>query len=145
MIATVAEVVVCILLVVAGIFGLSGSWGLIKLPRTMMRLHSPTTAATLGVGGVLIASVVHSWFREGRQTWHEILIMMFMVLTAPITANFIAKAHLHRNREKEGELPDSGTGREWATFEAEDLTVHPELTEVATDAGSGVLAAHDTA
>ncbi len=126
----IAEIAISLLLVIAGIFGLSGSWGLIKLPRLMMRLHSPTTATTLGVGCVLIASVVRSWFLEGTQTWHEILIMLFLVLTAPITANFIAKAHLHRHREEERDLPDSGTGRQWATFEDESLSVLPEMTKV---------------
>ena len=48
------------LIVLAGVFGLVGSLGLLKLPDTMTRLHAPTKATTLGVGGVLIASMLAS-------------------------------------------------------------------------------------
>ena len=130
MIQTVAEAAIAVMLVAAGVFGLSGSIGLVKLPSPMMRLHSPTKATTLGVGGVLIASVINSWAIEGRQTWHEILVTLFLLLTAPITANFIAKAHLHRNRAREGALPPTGSDRTWATFEDEGLSVLPEMTQV---------------
>jgi multicomponent K+:H+ antiporter subunit G len=107
------------LIVMAGIFGLVGSFGLIKLPDTMTRLHAPTKATTLGVGGVLIASMAHAWAAEGVLSWHELMITMFLFITAPITANFIAKAQIHRAKV-EDQLPPTGTGRHWATFEPDD-------------------------
>lgn len=107
------------LLVAAGIFGLVGSYGLIRLPDTMTRLHAPTKATTLGVGGVLIASMAWFWAAEGKVSWHELMITLFLFLTAPITANFIAKAQLHRDKV-EDQLPPTGTGRAWATFEPDD-------------------------
>jgi len=107
------EAIVAFFLVVAGIFGLVGSVGLIKLPDPMTRLHAPTKATTLGVGGVLIASMLATLFAEGRLSFHELLITLFLLLTAPITANFIAKAHIHRDIAPD-ELPPTGTGAPWA-------------------------------
>lgn len=126
----IAEIVISLLLVAAGIFGLVGSFGLLKLPDTMTRLHAPTKATTLGVGGVLIASMLYFWIIQGKLSWHEFLITMFLLLTAPITANFIAKAHLHRFGNKD-DMPDTGTSREWATFEDEAEEMQPVMTRTA--------------
>jgi multicomponent K+:H+ antiporter subunit G len=112
----IAEFVVSALLVVAGIFGLVGSYGLIRLPDTMRRLHAPTKATTVGVGGVLLASMGYFAFFAGHVSFHELLITLFLFLTAPITATFIAKAHLHR-AERPSDLPRSSTGAAWSTFD----------------------------
>lgn len=126
----IAEIVISTLLVAGGIFGLTGSYGLIKLPGTMTRLHAPTKATTLGVGSVLIASVLYFWVFAGTPSWHAALITMFLLLTAPITANFIAKAHLHRCGADE-KLPDTGTSRDWATFVGDEAEpIEPVLTRV---------------
>jgi multicomponent K+:H+ antiporter subunit G len=106
-------------LVVGGFFGLVGSIGLMKLPSPMARLHAPTKATTLGVGGVLIASMLAALFERGTFSMHELLITLFLFLTAPITANFIAKVHLHLNVSPR-ELPPTGTGAPWAG-EVEDV------------------------
>ena len=111
------QYVVAASLVIAGIFGIVGSFGLIKLNDPMSRLHAPTKAKTLGVGGVLIASVLYWYFAFGRLSLHELLISLFLFLTAPITANFIAKAHLHRHVRRE-ELPSPGEDQIWAVHDA---------------------------
>lgn len=112
------EILISAVLVIGGIFGLVGSFGLIKLDDPMSRLHAPTKASTLGVGGVLIASMVYSAAIKGQWSWHELLITFFLLLTAPITANFIAKAHLHR-KVAPGELPPAGDDKCWAVDDVE--------------------------
>lgn len=114
----IADILITVLLVVAGFFGLVGSIGLLKLPDPMTRLHGPTKATTLGVGGVLIASMLYFWAYEGRFSWHELMITLFLFLTAPITAHFISKVHMHLVVRRT-ELPPTGTGRDWATLEAD--------------------------
>lgn len=114
--AMIWEILVSVMLVMAGIFGLVGSFGLIRLPDLMTRLHAPTKATTLGVGGVLIASMIYMLVFMGSFSFHELMITLFLFLTAPITANLIAKAHLHRAERPEN-LPPTGTGRGWATFD----------------------------
>ena len=109
----VVEILIAFLLVVAGIFGIVGSYGLLKLPDTMTRLHAPTKATTLGVGGALLASMLYFWAVEGVFSFHELIITIFLFLTAPITAHFIAKAHLHLNKDMTV-LPKPESGGRWA-------------------------------
>ncbi|WP_425045656.1 Na+/H+ antiporter subunit G [Primorskyibacter sp. S87] len=115
-----AELLISLFLVVSGIFGFVGSFGLLKLKDQMSRLHAPTKATTLGVGGVLIASILHSIAIEQRLSLHELLITLFLFLTAPITAHFIGKAHIHRH-EKPETLPRAGEDGIWATHDIEEL------------------------
>ena len=115
----IAEILMALFLVISGIFGFVGSYGLIKLGDPMSRLHAPTKATTLGVGGVLVASMVHSLAFEGRLSLHELLITLFLFLTAPVTAHFIAKAHIHRHERPE-DLPPVGSDKSWAVLEKEE-------------------------
>lgn len=119
------EVLVAALLVIGGGFALVGSWGLTRLPSLMTRLHGPTKATTLGVGSCLIASAVYLPWISGTYTAHEFLITLFLFITAPVSANMIAKAHIHRQGWRldpnpadhivEG-LPLTGGPTGWATF-----------------------------
>lgn len=83
------------LLVLAGAaFSLIGAWGLAKLSDFAMRVHGPTKGTTLGVGCVLIASSV--WFSVAGDTvtLHELLIALFLFVTAPVSAHLMMKAAL---------------------------------------------------
>lgn len=112
----VMDILITALLVIAGIFGLVGSFGLLRLPDAMTRLHAPTKATTLGVGGVLIASMLY-FLTQGTPTAHELMITLFLFLTAPITAHFVAKVHLHLvARQKDLPKPKDST---WAGGPAE--------------------------
>lgn len=110
------EALASLLIVAGGVFALIGSWGLIRLPDLPSRLHAPTKATTAGVGGALIASMIHFWALEGVFSIHELLITLFLFLTAPITAHFIAKAYLHLHVDPGKKLPHIGGG--WSTFES---------------------------
>lgn len=121
-----AEELVSALIVLGGSFALVGSFGLVRLPSLMERLHGPTKATTLGLGAILVASVV--WFQLVRGTWttHELLVSVFLFVTAPISANMIAKVHLHLLRQGEPSAPGGPAGAppappgsaDWATHEA---------------------------
>lgn len=119
------DIAITVFLIISGVFGLVGSYGLIKLPDPMSRLHAPTKATTLGVGGVLIASMLHAIAVEGQVSLHELLITLFLLITAPITANFIAKAHLHRHVERE-QLPDAAPDDCWAVHDIEPFEAGTE-------------------
>lgn len=110
------ELGVSVLLIVGGIFGLTGSYGLLKLRDQMQRLHAPTKASTVGVGTALIASMLHGLLIGTGFSWQELLVMVFIFLTAPITANYLSKVHLHSGAYADG-LPKSGVDRDWATFD----------------------------
>ena len=114
----VLEALVAVLIVVGGCFALGGSIGLVKLPDLLTRLHGPTKATTLGVGGALAASMAYFFGLEGELSIHEVLIPGFLFLTAPVSAHFIAKAHLHQHVELRQGLPLTGRPQGWSTFDA---------------------------
>lgn len=96
------EAAISILLVMGAVFLFVGSYALVKLADTMQRLHGPTKATTLGLGSVLAASMLYFWFLQGTPSVHELLITLFLFVTAPIGAHMIAKAHLHQERDRSG-------------------------------------------
>lgn len=87
----VREALICVLLVTGALLSLIGAVGLARLPDFMMRLQAPTKAATLGTGALLVASIVQSGAREGSGV-REILITVFLLLTAPVAANLLGQA-----------------------------------------------------
>ena len=98
----VIEAVISTLLVIGAVFLFVGSYALVKLADTMQRLHGPTKATTLGLGSVLVASMLYFWLLQGTPSVHELLITLFLFVTAPIGAHMIAKAHLHQERHRSG-------------------------------------------
>ena len=121
----ILDFLIAFLILLGGAFALIGSWGLTRLPSLMSRLHGPTKATTLGVGGCLIASMLY--FPTHGLSWsaHELLITLFLLITAPISANMIAKASLHGRRvsgdAQPSEIPlpqPPHPHAEWATFDS---------------------------
>lgn len=97
------EVVISLFLLLGAAFALIGSFGLLHLPDIYMRLHGPTKATTLGVGGMIIGSVIYFSSRGEGISLHELLISLFLFITAPVSAHMLAKAALHlqlRNVER---------------------------------------------
>lgn len=89
------EIILSALIIIGAIFTLVGSIGLVKLPDFYMRLHAPTKATTLGVGAILIASAVFFSLTDEGLSLHELLITLFLFITAPVSAHLMAKAALH--------------------------------------------------
>ena len=112
----IAEIAIAALLVIGGLFGLIGSFGLLRLRDPMQRLHAPTKATTVGVGSALIASAFSNFWLSGAGSWHEVLVTIFLFMTAPLTALYLAKTHLS-NTVKRSDLPQTGTDSDWAGFE----------------------------
>ncbi len=113
-VATALDIAIAVMLVIGAGFTLVGSIGLLKLDRPLKRLHAPTKAATLGIGALLAASMVHG-FTTGNGSLKEILIMAFLFVTAPISANFIAKVVIHRGRDVPP--PEPPTDATWSTLD----------------------------
>lgn len=111
---TLLDLALSALLVGGGLFALVGSYGLIRLPRPMQRLHAPTKATTIGVGAALAVSAL-DLLGQGQVSWQELLITLFLLLTAPVSALFLAKTLILRG-EADPNLPPSPTGKPWATL-----------------------------
>lgn len=93
------EYLVSFFLLSGAFFALVGSIGLARLPDFYMRLHGPAKATTLGAGGVITGSVIFFSTTGHGLSLHELLIALFLTITAPISAHIVAKAALHLRLE----------------------------------------------
>lgn len=86
------EIIVSLLLILGSLFVLIGAFGLYRLPDFFMRLHGPTKATTLGVGSMVVASLVYFCAVGDGLSLHELLISLFLFISAPVSAYMLAKA-----------------------------------------------------
>ena len=89
------EAIISISIVTGSIFILIGAIGLVRLGDLYSRLHGPTKATTLGMGGLLLGSLLLFSNADGGISVHEILVTIFLFLTAPVSAHMVARAGLH--------------------------------------------------
>ncbi len=109
---TFIQVALSLLLLFGCFFILVGALGLVKLSTFFKRLHAPTKASTLGVGCVLAGSVLYHIFLGEDPQPRELLITVFLFITAPISAHMMAKAALSLMMEKRPSLPGHETAKE---------------------------------
>ncbi|SHI01957.1 monovalent cation/H(+) antiporter subunit G [Pollutimonas bauzanensis] len=102
-----AAIPAAILLVISGIITLTGSLGLLRLDSFYCRIHAPTLGNTLGVFGVLLASILISSALEHRVVVHQILITVFLVITSPVTAMLLMRAAIRRKLRVEQKAEES--------------------------------------
>lgn len=92
---TSTEFLLSALVLIGAAFTFVGSLGLVRFKDFYTRLHAPTKATTLGVGCLLIASSVYFSTTGEALSLHEVLVSVFLFITAPISAHLLAKAALH--------------------------------------------------
>jgi multicomponent K+:H+ antiporter subunit G len=111
-----AALPVALLVLLGAGLGLTGSIGLLRLRNFYERVHAPTLATTLGIGSILLASMLFFSVLGSRVVLHEVLITVFIVITTPVTLMLLTRAALHRDRaEGDPEVPrplEDGPSRE---------------------------------
>ncbi|APW46153.1 Na+/H+ antiporter subunit G [Rhodoferax antarcticus] len=105
--SSTTEILLSALVLIGAAFTFIGSLGLVRFKDFYTRLHAPTKASTLGVGGLLIASSVFFSVTGEALSLHEILVSLFLLITAPISAHLLAKAALHLRLPSVTPLPDA--------------------------------------
>jgi len=110
MIQSLTDLLTAFLLLLGASFALIGSIAMVRLPDIFTRLHGPTKATTLGVGGVLLASLLY-FSTRGSLSVHELLVSIFLFITAPVSAHLIARAALHRRCRSISPIPDADHSR----------------------------------
>jgi multicomponent K+:H+ antiporter subunit G len=116
-ITDIASYAIGVFLLIGAFFSLVGSIGMLKLPDSMTRLHAPTKVGTMGIGALLLASMTYA-HTFGDGSLREILIMAFLFVTAPISANFMSKVNIHR---KSCEIPpEAPQDQVWSTLVKRD-------------------------
>ena len=91
------EVLVSLMVLAGAGFTLVGSIGLLRLDDVFQRMHAPTKATTLGVGLVLVASVLSAWLMRREASMSELLVALLLFATAPVSSYLVARVALrHR-------------------------------------------------
>ncbi len=93
-----ADVLVSLLLVSGALLALTGSFGLLRLPDLFARMHASTMGNTLGLGCVLLASILIASVHAQRFVFQELLISLFVVTTSPVTSILLIRAGMYRDR-----------------------------------------------
>jgi|APFre7841882724_1041349.scaffolds.fasta_scaffold01764_6 multicomponent K+:H+ antiporter subunit G len=106
--SALAEFLVAAAVVTGGLFLLLGAVGLARFPDFYTRLHAPTKASTLGVGGMLIAAIVDA-FARGEPSVRELLVALFIFVGAPVSAALLATAAFHVKLRSVAPLPQGVT------------------------------------
>ena len=116
-ITDIASYAISVFLLIGAFFSLVGSIGMLKLPDSMTRLHAPTKVGTVGIGALLLASMTYA-YTFGDGSLREILIMAFLFVAAPISANFMSKVNIHR---KSCDIPpEAPQDQVWSTLVKRD-------------------------
>lgn len=87
---------VALLLMVGGVIAVTGAVGLARLENFYQRMHGPAITVTLGAGCLLLASMVHFTVIEARLVIHELLITVFILMTAPVVSMLIMRTGVYR-------------------------------------------------
>jgi multicomponent K+:H+ antiporter subunit G len=89
------------LLVLAGaLVTFIGTVGLVRFATFYQRIHAPTLGSSLGAALILVASSLHSSLALGRPVLHEGLVLVFILVTTPVTLVLLARAALYRDRSE---------------------------------------------
>ncbi|MCV9966593.1 monovalent cation/H(+) antiporter subunit G [Pararhizobium sp. BT-229] len=108
-----AAIPVCILLLTGSAVTLIGSMGLIRLKTFYGRLHAPTLGASAGTILICLASMIAFAVLQNRWIFHEVLIIIFVILTTPVTLMLLGQSALYRDRiEGSTDVPRKTTGQE---------------------------------
>ena len=90
-----SDAVVAVLLVAGGFFLFVAGLGVLRLPDVFIRMHASTKAGTLGVGLVFGGAAVH--FGNTADVAIAGLTIVFLLMTAPVSAHAIARAAYRMN------------------------------------------------
>ena len=85
------------LLSLAGsLFYLTAAVGLLRLPDFYTRAHAPTKAATLGLLLCALGSALVYGTHDAAFWLEKLLLMLFVVLTAPVSAQLLVRGAVAR-------------------------------------------------
>jgi multicomponent K+:H+ antiporter subunit G len=97
-VSTLATIVTAALLVAGAAITLIGAIGLLRLGTFYERVHAPTLGTTLGTACIALASMIYFSALETRLVVHELLIVVFILVTTPVTLIILVRAAQLRDR-----------------------------------------------
>lgn len=101
-----AAIPVALCLLVGAVITLVGTIGLARFQTFYQRVHAPTLGTSFGAAFILLGSMLYFSAAEARPVLHELLIMVFVTVTTPVTLMLLARAALYRDRAEGRDVAD---------------------------------------
>lgn len=127
LIDTVLEALTAFFLIAGALITFISSFGMVHLRDFYLRMHGPAKATTLGVGLILVACTLYFLLIERTFHIQLLLVTIFLLITAPISAHLLAKVALHQKLPSDisttgapSELREEDVGQEPDTPHPED-------------------------
>lgn len=86
------EIPAALLIVLSGLWALTGSIGLLRFRSFSARIHAPAIINTLGTASLVAASILVWLALDSGPIFQEILILLFLAITSPVTAMTLMQA-----------------------------------------------------
>jgi multicomponent K+:H+ antiporter subunit G len=99
------EALGAVLLVVSGLFALTGALGLLRMQGFFLRMHASALTNTIGAWCATLASIVYFSALEARLAIHAWMIVILLAITVPVTTVLLARTALFRKRQAGGDVP----------------------------------------
>ncbi|MEH6951413.1 monovalent cation/H(+) antiporter subunit G [Nitrobacter sp. NHB1] len=93
-------ILTAVFLVGGAVITLIGSLGLLRLGSFYERVHAPTLGTTLGTACIAIASMIYFSALGTRPVLHELLIIVLVIVTTPISLMVLVNAALFRDKSE---------------------------------------------
>ncbi|CCG01461.1 monovalent cation/H(+) antiporter subunit G [Blastococcus saxobsidens] len=90
----VGDVVAVVLLLLGALLCLTAGIGLVRFPDVLTRMHAGTKPQVLGVLLIMVAGAIR--LQGWSATWMLLLVAVFQLLTAPVSAHMISRVAYRR-------------------------------------------------
>lgn len=104
-ISALPAILAALLLVGGATITLLGTLGLMRLQQFYERAHAPTLGTTLGTACIAVASMIYFSALGTRPVLHEVLLVVFITTTTPITLMILVRAAALRDKYEDDAPP----------------------------------------
>lgn len=94
MIDLMIDIISTVLLLMGTAFIVISAVGVVRMPDLYLRMSASTKSSTLGVGLVMLSAAVY-FYQEVGEASRAIAILLFLLLTAPVSAHLVGRAAYH--------------------------------------------------
>ncbi len=94
------QLVIALIVLAGAAVTFIGTVGLVRWATFYQRIHAPTLGSSLGAALILLASSLYSSFALGRPVLHEVIVLIFILITTPVTLMLLARAAIYRDRSE---------------------------------------------
>ncbi|MDD3958072.1 MAG: monovalent cation/H(+) antiporter subunit G [Candidatus Izemoplasmatales bacterium] len=102
----IRDICVVVFLLGGAFFYFVGVVGLIRMPDVFSRIHATSKCDTMGAGLIFIGMII--WQGFTMVSLNILIVLIFVWLTNPTAAHYIAKSEYMRRQDKPKSLDEAG-------------------------------------